>query len=255
MADFFREVDEDYRRDRAIQFWTKYQYWFIAFAVLVIAGTGAWRYYEHIRAEAAEAAGAKYESAQQLSAEGKSIEAEAVFAALGKTAPKGYASLARLRAADELATRDPQAAIGVYDGLAGDPTYNDYFRDLARLRAALLSLDNSDPQQLEQRLTPLAARTFPYHDTILELQGLAALRRNDLEAAGRAFDAIAADPQTSSALRQRAEAFLGLVQAGNISPELPAPAAGKAPAAQAPGKAFEGTAQRGAPPAGAAPKN
>jgi hypothetical protein len=243
MADFFREVDEDYRRDRAIKFWTKYQYWFLALGLVVVAGTGAWRYYQHVRTEAEEAAGAKYEAALQLSSGGKSTEAEAAFDEIARTAPKGYASLARLRAADEIATRDPGAAIRAYDALAADATYNDYFRDLARLRAAILSVDSGDPKEIEQRLSPLAARSFAYHDTIYELQGLAALRRNDFEAAGRSFDAIVSDPQASPSLRQRAEAFLGLVQAGDISPEAPTP--GKAPAANA---------SQGATPPGEAPK-
>jgi len=243
MADFFREVDEDYRRDRAIRFWTKYQYWFIALFVLIVAGTGAWRFYVHVRTEAAEAAGAKYEAALQLSSEGKSAEAEAAFDEIAKTAPKGYASLARLRAADEIATRDPEAAIKAYDALASDSAYNEYFRDFARLRAAILSVDRGDSKEVEQRLSLLGAQSFPYHNTIHELQGLTALRRNDFEAAGRWFDAIVSDPQASPALRQRAEAFLGLVQAGSLSPEIPTP--GKAPAAKSQADA----------PLGEAPKN
>ncbi len=243
MADFFREVDEDYRRDRAIRFWTKYQYWFIALFVLVVAGTGAWRYYLHVRTEAAESAGAKYEAALQFSSAGKSAEAEAAFNELAKTAPKGYASLARLRAADEIASRDPEAAIKAYDALAADSAYNQYFRDFAQLRAAILAVDGDDPKAIAQRLDPLGARSFPYHNSIHELQGLAALKRNDFDAAGRWFDAIVADPQSSLALRQRAEAFLGLVQAGRL-PSTPTP--GTAPAA---------ASSPEAPPPGEAPKN
>lgn len=243
MADFFREVDEDYRRDRAIKFWTKYQYWFLALGLVIAAGAGAWSYYKHVRTEAAEAAGAKYEAASQLSAAGKSAEAEAAFDEIARTAPKGYASLARLRAADEIATRDPAAAIRAYDALAADVVYNDHFRDLARLRAAILSVDSDDPKEAEQRLSALAVRSFPYHDTIYELQGLAALRRHDFETAGRAFDAIVSDPQASPSLRQRAEAFLGLVQAGDVSTE-----------AATPGKAAAPTAPQGATSPGEAPK-
>jgi hypothetical protein len=250
MADFFREVDEDYRRDRAIRFWTKYQYWFIGLAALVIVGTAAWRYYSHVRAEAAEAAGAKYEAALQLSSEGKSAEAESAFEELARIAPKGYANLARLRAADEIAGRDPQAAIKAYDALAAEPAYNDYFREFARLRAAILDVDQGDPKEVDQRLALLGVEAFACHNTIHELQGLIALKRDDYTTAGRWFDAIVADPQASSALRQRAEAFLGLVQAGSLSPEAPTP--GKAPSG---GKAPPANAPQPAPSAGEAPKH
>ena len=99
MTEFFREVDEDVRRDRIIGIWTKYRYLLIGLAVLVVAGTGGWRSYEYYRDQAAEAANTKFEAAAQLSRDGKSTEAAAAFDALSKTAPKGYASLARLRAA------------------------------------------------------------------------------------------------------------------------------------------------------------
>jgi hypothetical protein len=241
MTDFFREVDEDVRRERVIRIWTKYQYWFIALAVLIVAGTAAWRVYDHMRNEAAEEAGAAYEAALQLSLDGKPAEAEAAFEALARTAPKGYANLARLRAADEIAVRDPALAIKAYDALAADQAFDPSFRDVARLRAAILDVDGADQKEIEQRLGLLAAQSFPYHNTIRELLGLAALKRNDFEAAGRWFDAIMSDPQASFSLRQRAEAYLALVQAGSLAPEPPPQ---KAPA--------EAAAPEGAP-AGAAP--
>ena len=48
------------------------------------------------------------------------------------------------------------------------------------------------------------------------LLALAALKRGDDEAAGKWLDAIIVDPQTPASLRQRAEAFLGLVRAGKL---------------------------------------
>ena len=152
MTEFFREVDEDVRRDRIIRIWTKYRYVFIGLAVLVVAGTGAWRAYEHYRDEAAETAGTKFEAAAQLARDGKSAEAAAAFDALSKTAPKGYATLARLRAAAEiLAASDPQAAIKAYDAMADDPSFNPLFRDFAKLRAAMLRVDIDDPLDFERR--------------------------------------------------------------------------------------------------------
>ncbi len=226
MTDFFREVDEDYRRDRAVQIWTKYQFWFIALAVVVVAGTAGWRIYQHVHNESAEAAGAQYEAALDLSAEGKSAEAQAAFEALAKTAPKGYAALARLRAVDEIATRDQAAAIKAYADLGDDPGYDPAFKDLAQARAAILSIDAMDPKAFEQKFAPLAAPTFTYYNTIRELLALAAFKREDFDDAGHWLDMIIGDPRVPESLRQRTEGFLGLVQAGKAAPA-------KAPAADA----------------------
>ncbi|MGH6850280.1 MAG: tetratricopeptide repeat protein [Methylocella sp.] len=233
MSDFFREVDEDVRRDRAVRLWTKYRYLLIALAVLVVAGTGGGRLYGHFRDEAAQAASAKYEAAAQLSRDGKSAEAAAAFDALSKTAPKGYAILARLRAADERAASDPQAAIKAYEALAADPGFDPAFRDFAKLRAAMLLVDSDDPLDFERRFAPLASDTFPYRFQIRELLGLSALKRNAFDTAANWFDRIVSDPRAPAGVHMRAQALLGLVQSAAVPPATPQadnPPPGDAPA-------------------------
>ena len=151
MTDFFREVDEDVRRDRVIQLWKKYQNWIIGVAIIIIAATGGWRVYEHFRLKAGEAAGTRYDTAVQLQQDGKSTEAAAIFESLGKNGPRGYAMLARLSEADALATKDPAAAIKAYDALAADPGLDAVYQGVARLRAAYLRVDREDPKQFEAR--------------------------------------------------------------------------------------------------------
>jgi hypothetical protein len=233
MTEFFREVDEDVRRDRVLRYWTKYRYFLIGLAVLVVAGTGAWRLYGHYRDEAAQAASAKYEAAAQLSRDDKSAEAAAAFDALSKTAPMGYAMLARLRAADERATGDPQAAIKAYEALAADPGFDPAFKDFAKLRAAMLRLDSDDPLEFERRFAPFASDSFPYHHQIRELLGLAALKRDALDTAGNWFDGIVSDPRAPAGLHMRAQALLGLVQSATLPPanaQVRTPPPGDAPA-------------------------
>ncbi|ACK49734.1 conserved hypothetical protein [Methylocella silvestris BL2] len=235
MSEFFREVDEDYRRERLAKIWTKYQGWFIGAAVLLVAATAGWRIYQHFHLQAAEAAGARYEAALRLSQDGKSAEAEAEFKEIAASGPKGYATLAHLRAVDEIVGRDPAAAIAAYDALGADPTFDQSFKEAAQTRAAVLRVDRDDPKAFEEKYGALAQPSFTYHDTIRELLALAAFKREDFEAAGRWLDMIVGDPRAPGPLRQRAEAFLGLVQAGKLSPapaeplSTPAPPAAEAP--------------------------
>jgi len=216
MTDFFREVDEDVRRDQAIKLWKKYQNWIIGAALIVVAITGAWRVNEHFRLQKAESAGARYESALQLLHDGKPAEAIAALDSLAQDGPRGYATLARLAAADALATNDPAAAIRAYDALAADPALDPTYQDVARLRAAYLRIDSEDPKQFEAQYAPFAGPNQAYGSFYRELLALAAFKLSDFDVAGRWLEEVAADPQAPSALRGRAEAFLGLVQAGTL---------------------------------------
>jgi hypothetical protein len=236
MSDFIREVDEDYRRERLVRIWTRYQVWFIAAAVLVVAATAGWRIYQHLRTQAAEAAGGQYQAALQLAAEGKSADAEAAFESLARTAPKGYATLSRLIAVDQVAGRDAAAAIAGYEALVADPAYDKMFKEMAQTRAAILRVDSDDPKAFEQKYSPLAGQPFTYYNTIRELLALAAFRRGDFEAAGRWLDMIVSDARAPASLRQRAEAFLGLVQAARAPVPAQQPLSDKAPAGEAPAK-------------------
>ncbi|MHB8883821.1 MAG: tetratricopeptide repeat protein [Methylovirgula sp.] len=216
MADFFSEVEQDYRRDQAIAIWKRYQNWIIGAAILVILGTAAWRINVYFRVKAEAAAGGRYEAALQLLHDGKTSEAIAAFNALGKDAPKGYTALARLVSADETAVKDPKAGIKAYDAFVADPVLNPRLRAVARLRAAYLRLDIDTPKQFERRYLAFAGPGEPYANSFRELLALAALKDGDEKSAGRWLDDIVIDPAAPDALRRRADAFLALVQAGKL---------------------------------------
>jgi hypothetical protein len=213
MSDIFREVDEDVRRDQAAQIWARYQNLFIGLAVLVVAATAGWRFYDHYRTKEAQEAGAKYEAALALAREGKPSEAEGAFEQIARSGPKGYATLARLREAAEYSSSDPAAAVKAYDAIAADGTIDPLFQNLARLRAALLRLDEADEKEIESRLGTMTASDNPFRFSAREALALAALKHDDFDAAGRQLDAIVIDPQAPAAMRQRAEALLALVRA------------------------------------------
>ena len=108
MSELFDEVDEDVRRDQLKKLWDQYSIYIIAGALLIIAAVGGWRGYQYLEAKKAAEAGAAFDKAAELSEANKHAEAEAAFADLAAKAPSGYRVLARLRAAAEVASRDPQ---------------------------------------------------------------------------------------------------------------------------------------------------
>ncbi|MEA2836939.1 MAG: hypothetical protein QOD89_1489 [Bradyrhizobium sp.] len=211
MSELFDEVDEEVRREQLKKLWERYSIFIIAGAILIIAAVGGWRGYQYLEAQKAAEAGAAFEAAAELSEQGKHAEAEAAFSKLAATAPYGYRMLSRLRAAAEVATRDPQAAAKLYDDIAADRSVGGSEQDLARIRAAGLLLDTTSYSDMLQRLEPATAPAATYRHTARELLALSAWRANDATATRQWLDIIANDGQTPAGLRSRAEALQALL--------------------------------------------
>jgi hypothetical protein len=211
VSELFNEVDEDLRREQLKKLWDKYSIVVIAAAILIIAGVGGWRSYSYLEAKKASEAGAAFDRAADLSEQSKHAEAEAAFAKLAAEAPSGYRTLARLRAAAEAVSRDPQAAGKLYDDIAADRGVGAAEQDLARIRAAGLLLETTPYDAMLARLEPAAAPTGTYRHSARELLALSAWRANDTTATRKWLDVIANDAETPASLRTRAEALQALL--------------------------------------------
>ena len=211
MSELFDEVDEEVRRDQLKKLWDQYSIYIIAGALLIIAAVGGWRGYQYLEAQKAAEAGAAFDTAIDLAEQNKPAEAEAAFDKLAATAPPGYRMLARLRAAAEVATRDPKAGAKLYDEIAADRSVGTEQQDLARIRAAGLLLDIESYPNMLQRLEAATKPAATFHHTARELLALSAWRANDTTAARQWLDAIANDGETPAAMRSRAEALQALL--------------------------------------------
>lgn len=213
MSELFDEVDEDVRRDQLKRLWERYSIYIVAGALLIIASVGGWRGYQYLEAKKAAEAGAAFERAVELSEQNKHAEAEAAFNDLAAQAPLGYRTLARLRAAAEAASRDPQAAAKLYDDISADRSVGAAERDLAKVRAAALLLESTTYPNMLQRLEPATTPGSTFRHTARELLALSAWRANDTTAARQWLDLIANDSETPPSVRSRAEALQALLPA------------------------------------------
>ena len=211
MSELFDEVDEEVRREQLKKLWDKYSIYIIAAALLVVAAVGGWRGYQYLEAKKAAEAGAAFDAAVELSEQNQHAEAEAAFDKIVATAPSGYSMLARLRAAAEVAERDPKAAAKMYDEIAADRRVGAEEQDLARIRAAGLLLDSDPYPNMLQRLEPATKAAATFRHTARELLALSAWRANDTTAARQWLDMIASDGETPQAMRSRAEALQALL--------------------------------------------
>jgi len=211
VSELFDEVDEEVRREQIKKLWDQYSIYIIAAALLIIAAVGGWRGYQYLEAKKAAEAGAAFDAAVELSGQNKHAEAEAAFDKLAATAPSGYRMLARLRAAAEVAERDPKAAAKMYDEISSDRSVGTEEQDLARIRAAGLLLDSDTYPNMLQRLEPATKAGSTFRHTARELLALSAWRTNDTTAARQWLDMIAGDGETPQAMRSRAEALQALL--------------------------------------------
>jgi hypothetical protein len=211
VSELFNEVDEEVRREQLKKLWDRYSIYIVAGALLIIAAVGGWRGYEYLEGKKAAEAGAAFDKAVELSEQNKHAEAEAAFTSLAANAPPGYRVLARLRAAAELANRDPQAAAKLYDDISADRSIGAPEQELARVRAAGLLLETTSYPNMLQRLEAATAPGATFRHTARELLALSAWRANDTTAARRWLDLMANDGETPPSLRSRAEALQALL--------------------------------------------
>ncbi len=215
MSDIFQEVDEDVRRDKAAEFWAKYQNYIFVGAALVILATAAYRFYDYRRVREAESAGADFQQALTLDHDGKSGEALAALAKIASDGPKGYQALARFADAALVTKKDAKAGAAAYDALAADPSLDPDLAGAARLRGALARLDAGDAAAAKSALEALATPTGPYRHTARLTQAAIAIGAKDYAGAGTVLDLLVADPEAPAADRRSAETLLGLVAANS----------------------------------------
>ena len=162
MSDIFNEIDEELRGDQMRKLWDKYSGLLLAVAILIVVGVAGFRGWDYYQDQKARAAGDKYLAALDLSKKGDYAgAAEALKAVASESA--GYAILARLRQAGELALAGKQPdALAAYDALARDGSLPAIYKRLAAIRAAELAIDSEDRPAFDQRLAPLLAPGEPW---------------------------------------------------------------------------------------------
>ncbi|MEQ9641103.1 MAG: tetratricopeptide repeat protein [Alphaproteobacteria bacterium] len=212
MSDIFREVDEDVRKDQLTSLWKKYGVFVIAAAVALVLGTAAsvaWREYQaSVRTQEAQAY-LDAITALQESDTGPALGQLGKLAADGDT---GYATLARLQEAAALQrSGDGQAAVASYDTMAEDDDVPEIYRDLARLLAVLILLDDGASEAVSARVNALLAPDNPWRFNAREVDAILALRDGNREAAANKFKSLADDNEAPAGMRSRARQVLAVL--------------------------------------------
>jgi hypothetical protein len=209
VSDIFNEVDEELRRERLRAFWERYGGTIIGVALLIVIAVGGWRGYQWWEAKKASEAGAIFENAVTLASEGKHDEAEAAFARIAGEG-SAYKTLAKLRQAAEMARRDRDGAVKIYDSLVTDGAAGPSLQDLARIRGGMLLLDTASLDDMRTRVEPATAGGRVFRHSARELMAFAAWKAGNAAATKQWYDAIVADPETPVGVRTRTEMLMAL---------------------------------------------
>jgi hypothetical protein len=213
MSDIFNEVEQDLRREQLKKLWDRFGVAVIVVAIAVVAATAGWRGYLAWQQSKANESGDLFFSALELSQQEDHAGAAAALDGLAEEGQAGYRLLARFRAASEYAQAgDRPAALAAFDAIAADSSVTPLYRNLARVRAGYLALDDGDRAAVDERVAALAAGDGPWRQAAREIAGLAAYAAGDLTAAEGFFKQIADDRTASGEFGNRAQLMLALIQ-------------------------------------------
>jgi hypothetical protein len=209
---FFREVEEDYRREQTVKFFKTYGSYLIAGAFVTLAIVGGYKYETQRRAAEAAKGGDALSNAQNLIDAGNRDEAEKALATLAGNGPGAYRVLARLHAAAEsVANKHLESALQDYRGVVDDAAAPSALRDFARIQIAALSVDKESYESLARQLEALRSGTGEWRFAAKEILGLAAYKEGKKDEAEQLFREIMSDGEAPAGMRQRAQVMLALL--------------------------------------------
>ena len=209
---FFREVEEDYRRERTVKFLKTYGAYLIAGAFVIIAIVGGYKYEHQRRAAQAAIGGDALSNAMNLIEAGNRDEAEKALGTLAGTGPGAYRVLARLHAAAEsVANKQAESALQDYRGVANDEAAPAALRDFARIQVAALSVDKESYESLARQLEAFRSGTSEWRFAAKEILGLAAYKDGKEKEAEQLYGEIISDGEAPAGMRQRAQVMMALL--------------------------------------------
>lgn len=208
---FFREVDDAVRQEKLESFWVRYGRWLIGGVVLGLVALGGWLYWNHHQRETSGALAERAVDMLQTATQGGTPD-KGVLDTLSGASQPGYRAMAQLTRAGVAARKgDIKQAAGLYGQIAADTALAQPYRDLATVRQVALTFDQMKPQQVVDRLKPLAVEGNPWFGSAGEMTAIAYMKMGKPNLAGPVFAAIAKDAQAPKTLRARARQMAGLL--------------------------------------------
>jgi hypothetical protein len=224
---FLREVDDAVRQDQFESFLARFGKPLLALVVLALLAFGGYLYWDHQRTQQREEDAETYIQALDSLKTNNFDEAKSKLEGLAAEGSDGSAASAKLLLAGIALEQDRTAdAVKIYGEVAKDDKAPQPLRELATVREVAVRFDAMKPQDVVDRLKPLAVPGNPWFGAAGELVGMAYLKMGKKEQAGPLFAAITKDGDVSPPLRSRARqlaAVLGVDAVDDVVDEAGEP--------------------------------
>ncbi len=209
----FREVDQELAEERQWAMFQKFGPLIIGGAVAIVVAVGGWQFWNARQNDIAKQQALEFNNAVELLAENEA-DGRVALKAISDESASGYSILAAMhRAASFSRSGERLSAVEAFRDIYNNNAAPRHVRDLARVRAAYLSLSDGRDDVM-QDLGDLAQSGGAYAFHAQEVTGLAALDAEDYETALSVFRQLSIDLGAPPAIRERAEDFAALAASG-----------------------------------------
>lgn len=228
---FLREVDEAVRQDEMLGLVQRYGKLVAALVVIGLLALAGYLYWDHSRKAAAGAVGEQFTLAlDKLDASNLPAADKELAGVIDKGGPGSVAAAKLLRGGIAAQQGKPADAARLFAEVAADGAAPQPFRDLAIVREIAIKFDQLPPQQVVDRLKPLAVPGNPWFGNAGELVGIAYMKQGKNQLAGPLFAAISRDKDVPESLKRRTRQMAGLLGVDAID-DVAKAAGGDAPEA------------------------
>lgn len=206
-----REVDEAVRQDEVTDFAKKYGIPLAIGFILILAAYGAFLFWQRSSEAGMEERSETLVLAIDELEAGNVAIADGELAQLSDGDDGAAAAAAMLRAGIALQQDRQQDAVALFDQVANNEELPDELRDIAAIRSVSAQFDELEPQQVIDRLGPLAQPDNPYYGSAGELVAHAYLAQGQQDQAGPLLVAISRNEDVASSIRGRTRQLAGLL--------------------------------------------
>lgn len=208
---FLREVDEAVREDQLKNFAARYGLWIVVAIVIGLGSLAGWIFWQNSLNEDSGLRSEEYVAAIDSIRQNNLDGAATALEPLMEAKQEGYRAAAIMMQANiSLEKNDPKKAIEGYGKVVADDSLPKPFRDLALIRKTAAEFDTLEPQQVIDRLKPLAVPGNPWFGSAGEMVALSYLNMNKSDLAGPLFAQLAKDEGVPATIRSRALQMAGV---------------------------------------------